>query len=540
MVSAKGTKRCGLDDLDCHEGTGKEGGKAASSKDPEQPEMQLSLLRISLVLCFNFTNGVLLASYMLLLLPLESQRISNENRSSVLGSLMFIAGITQLINPFIGLISDRCTSSLGRRRPFIIVGGILGALCILAQDVASQQGVPALYYAAYTVAMLALNTAYTAVVGLMADLVPASQSGTASGIAALQTLLGASAGMLYFDQTAGESEEQRLHSMYSMYLLVVAVPVAITVFASQEVPLQGKLGDEEDEDQRILEAAPSPVNGQAHAPGNRFKLFSPPIQNKDILEAYYIDPRQHSDFSLVFWSRTLYYIGASVQTFFKYYLKDVMGLEDPEAAIVRTALIGQLCAAMTAIPTGLLSDRIGKMRKPFIYFACVVLCIGNVANCLARDEFDVYMVAAFLGAANGIYLAMDAALALDTLPSGEEAARFMGVWGIGCFLGSALGPVLGGPVLSMCGRSLVDPTAYNFLGYAVLLGFAAFSFLASGALLIFVGGQGRETPMIFIQCWACLRRLARRVLSRGCAETEEGIKANASWIPAGTSMKASA
>merc|ERR1712032_395829 len=135
---------------------------------------------------------------------------------------------------------------------------------------------------------------------------------------------------------------------------------------------------------------------------------------------------------------------------------------------------------MTAIPTGLLSDRIGKMRKPFIYFSCTVLCLGNFANLMARDEFDIYTVAGFLGSANGIYLAMDAALALDTLPSGDEAARFMGVWGIGCFLGSALGPVVGGPILAMCGRSLNDPTAYTYFGYAIILGLAGVCFMVSG------------------------------------------------------------
>merc|ERR1719473_832768 len=112
------------------------------------------------------------------------------------------------------------------------------------------------------------------------------------------------------------------------------------------------------------------------------------------------------------------------------------------------------------------------MRRPFIYGACVVLAAGNVANCFVRDRHDVFVVCGILGGANGVYLAMDAALALDTLPSGEEAARFMGVWGIGCFLGSAIGPVLGGPLLMLCGHNPSKPWAYSYTGYAILLGFA--------------------------------------------------------------------
>merc|ERR1719217_504904 len=99
------------------------------------------------------------------------------------------------------------------------------------------------------------------------------------------------------------------------------------------------------------------------------------------------------------------------------------------------------------------------------------------------------MVAGLLGCANGIYLSMDAALALDHLPSGDEAARFMGIWGIGCFLGSAIGPVLGGPVLSFFGHDSANPQAYTYHGYATLLIFAALCFGLSGYILRYVGGQ---------------------------------------------------
>jgi len=483
--------------------------------EPVLPNMlPVPLTRIALMLSFNFTNGVLLASYMLLMLPMESERIDPDNRSTVLGSLMFIAGITQLINPLIGLASDRCVSTWGRRRPFIFAGGIVGTVGILAQDLASSRRVPAMYYAAYTVSMFALNTAYTAVVGIMADLIPASQSGTASGIAALLTLLGANAGFLFFNSAPGSTED-RLHAMYLMYTWVVLVPVFITMVSANEVPqkpaadceddsMLSKEDDKAKEDAGILSGKPCPRNSS--------RLFTRAITCRDVLEAYYIDPREHMDFSLVFWSRTLYYVGASVQTFFKFYLKDVIGIEDAEAAIVKTAVIGQMFAALTAIPTGLISDRVGNLRKPLIYFACVVLSVGNIANCLAKDEMQIYAIASLLGSANGIYLAMDAALALDTLPNNEEAARFMGVWGIGCFLGSALGPVVGGPVLALCGHAPGNPDAYNFSGYAVLLGFAAFCFLASGAVLYFVGSRGPESPVTFMRSCSWFNRVASQIL----------------------------
>jgi len=365
--------------------------------------------------------------------------------------------------------------SFGRRRPFIIVGGVAGCAGIFGQDVASMHRMPAMYYIAFTMSMFALSTAYTAVVGLMADLVPKKQTGTATGSAALQSVLGASSGFLIYDCIPGSSDEDRLHLMYMSYICITAACVLVTCLTSKEVALG------------------------ADADVKSSQWFEPKIYAPDVISSYWIDPREHFDFTMVFWSRTLYYFSCSVQTFFKFYLKDIVGIADAETAIVRIALIGQFCAAFTAIPAGLLSDRVGNMRKPFIYGACAVLAIGNVANCFLRNEQDALVVGGFLGAANGVYLAMDAALALDHLPSGDEAARFMGVWGIGCFLGAALGPLMGGPILAMSGQNPSNPDAYNYSGYVILLNLAAVGFMASGAVLYRVGARSEGGSQ-----WWCL------------------------------------
>lgn len=459
-----------------------------------------SFLRMNFMLCFNVCNGVLVASYMLLVLPLESQRFDNENRSVLLGSLMFIAGATQMVNPLVGLLSDRCLCSWGRRRPFIFLGGVLGVVGMLGQDLASMNLHLTAYYTAYTVSMFALNMAYTAVVGIMSDLIPSDQAGVASAIAAFHTVGGANFGFIVYRGVEGATRE-RLHAMYLSFAMITMVCTSLTLIFCAEVPLTmpSKFGDDDDSDEET-EFTRSPNSGSLKL--TTCSLWSQPLRSRDFLDAYYIDPRKHFDFTLVFWSRTFYYFGASVQAFFKYYLQDVVGVEDADGAIVKTAIIGQLCAAATAIPTGLISDRLGKVRKPFIYVACAMLAVGQIVNCFVQSEFEVLVVSGVLGSANGVYLAMDAALALDTLPSGDEAARFMGVWGIGCFLGGALGPVLGGPILTMCGSS---NGAYHFGGYAVLFGMAASCFLASGAILYYVG---KKIPGL--QC-VYLRRQLRKL-----------------------------
>lgn len=48
-------------------------------------------------------------------------------------SVVFLAGPLSglLVQPVVGVLSDSCKSSLGRRRPFIIVGCALSSLAVL-------------------------------------------------------------------------------------------------------------------------------------------------------------------------------------------------------------------------------------------------------------------------------------------------------------------------------------------------------------------------------------------------------------------------
>jgi len=55
------------------------------------------------------------------------------------------------------------------------------------------------------------------------------------------------------------------------------------------------------------------------------------------------------------------------------------------------------------------------------------------------------------GAGNGAFLTVDYALAVDTLPDKDSAARDLGLWGVSAFIGSACGPIVLGPLLHIVG-----------------------------------------------------------------------------------------
>lgn len=160
----------------------------------------------------------------------------------------------------------------------------------------------------------------------------------------------------------------------------------------------------------------------------------------------------------------------------------------------------------SSYPVGIASDRLmGGQRKPFIYLACFMLSGVMFAMIFASSMHQMFILCMILGAGNGIYLTTETSLAVDALPhtrrideenppaSGGDA-QLLGLWGIASFIGSTLGPLIGGPLLYIFGsepEKLDEGQDYSIRGYALVLGLSAIYFLLSALAL-----QGvRKSPV---------------------------------------------
>jgi MFS family permease len=214
-----------------------------------------------------------------------------------------------------------------------------------------------------------------------------------------------------------------------------------------------------------------------------------------LISAYTIDVNNHHDFFMVTISRLCYYCGSSVQTFFLYFLHDIIGLsENAKSAVAALAVVSQISGALFCYPVGYISDRFcDGRRKPFVYTACTVLGLVTFCMIFARTFNQMAILCFVLGAANGSYLTMETSLAIDTLPDDSDDgpsgghAQLLGVWGVAAFLGSALGPMVGGPLLYFVGANQVHHDQdYSIYGYAVVLSLATVYFMISAISLRWV------------------------------------------------------
>ena len=523
------------------------------------------------ILSTAFSYGCIFSTLFLITLPVECERISQEHptvpKSVSLGVFVAIAGVTQLISPLIGRLSDMYVPplqhELGQRMPYLILGSVCTILGLLGQMAASYGGFWVRYSAFFFLHMLGLNIMYAMMLALIPDQVPQSQTGVANGILAFQLVMGSLFGFGLFYAFFNSS----IQSMYSLYIISVIVTTICTGTHAHDRDAELAVERQDFQQQRRLkelqqqqDASSSelthnnnsnrhhhhhhhhkrpndparisrrPWQKAAHKAAKRARqvlVMTPTRILKSMLidtfqsmdwsalrSSYSVDASQYPDFLVVTVSRLFYYSGMSIQTFFLYYVHDMLHItQDPQGVVARLAIIGQCSAALICYPVGVCSDRMSGKRQPWVYLACTLLTSVSLSLIWITTLQQMVVAIAILGIANGIYLTMDTSLAVDTLPSNvEDSAQLLGVWGVAAFLGSALGPMIGGPLLFLVGG--VEHThveddddddasyseSYGWMGYVVILSLCAIYFVISAMLLFFFlsnnnkNKQGKSDP----------------------------------------------
>jgi len=141
-------------------------------------------------------------------------------------------------------------------------------------------------------------------IGLVPDLIPESQVGRANGLIAMLSVMGAVFGFCLWWATVGQVE-----LMYVFYILLLMGSLCISCAAVQE--------------KQQSESSLAPLTWA------------------EIRASFWVSPSEHRDFFYVFVSRTCYYMGISSQTFMLYFLRDMLGVANPEAMVGVVAVTGK-------------------------------------------------------------------------------------------------------------------------------------------------------------------------------------------------------
>lgn len=455
---------------------------------------------------FNIVTGtitpVLLPFLVALIVPFEQK---NTYLSYIRMPSLALAMFAQ---PAAGMLSDRCTHPLGRRRPYII-GGTLGTVLFLAVIGISPQ----LGDAAYVTLLIGIvlvqgvsNVALGATQGLIPDLVPTEQRGRASGVKAVMELLPAFLIIpIGFLVDAGQT-----WLVLGIIGAALLAAMAVTVVAVRERPLLANLEDGVGE--RLLRlvalvaiflgttllvtqlikgggawlaitGASVTAQAWALALGGLTGMVLSIVAGVYVSAWVGIGRDASRQRSFIWWViNRLFFLAAigSIQGFAQYYLGDVLHVPNPAAATTGLLAVVGFFLVGSALSGGYLADRVG--RKRLVALSALIAAMGTGVLLLVRDLPGAVVAASIIGAGTGVSLAANWAMGTDLAPP-EEAGRYLGIANLAGAGAGIVGAGIGGPLADL-GNALRPG-----LGYSVVFALYGLLFLLSAAALVRVKEQ---------------------------------------------------
>jgi MFS family permease len=333
---------------------------------------------------------------------------------AVIAIAQFAFGVA--VQPTVGSISDYTTTRWGRRKPFILGGALFDALFLMG--VASANSLLAIT-AFVMLLSFSTNVARGPFQGYVPDLVPDRQVGLASAMVGLMQVLG---NVLGFALAAVANTEGNVG------LAVVAV-AAVELGTMLSVVL------------RVPTGPPArPRNGRS------WLSIAAETWGTDIL-------RERSYIWLLA-SRLFVLMGGAATVNFVYlYLSDAHGLGQATSGEAMLQMLATLVVAslLAIVPASRMSDRVG--RKPVIYVCTALGALGVGLIATAPSILVATIGAAFFGASQGTFLAVDWALMTDIIPR-AASGRYMGLSNVVTQSSTTIAVAIGGPLIDAGNRAL--------------------------------------------------------------------------------------
>ncbi len=430
--------------------------------------------------------------------PVLVQQYAGGDLKNTMYGLLRACGlaVAVVVQPAAGLLSDRSTARWGRRRPFIAVGALLSALCVLGIGVAGGYWP---LFAAMLLLQFASNIAQGALQAVIPDLVPEDQRGRAAAVKAIMELLPVVlVAFTVGHWVAAGQITLAISAVGASYVVTMLIQVA----GMRETPLQVKpAGSVREPLLRSLGLLVGLALGALVGAvagvlvGGLAGLVTIALAGREVAWLVGVgagglaavvtaivagvwaavqigaDARKYPAFTWWVVNRLLYLAAVgSIQGFALYFLQDVMRVPDPAKVTGNLMMVVGICTLVSALPSGYLSDRLG--RRGLVALTGVVAAAGTGLILVAGSVPVVLAGGCLIGLATGAFMATNWALGTDLVPA-AEAGRFLGVSNLAGAGAGIMGAGIGGPLADYFNRT------HPGLGYLVVFGIYGVCFLLS-------------------------------------------------------------
>ncbi|MFB7893628.1 MFS transporter [Microbacterium sp. NPDC056044] len=330
---------------------------------------------------------------------------------SLLTGLFALVGV--VVTPIAGVLSDRCTSRLGMRRPFLLTGAILGMIAMGMMGLAPNITLLILGAMLYS---LAASIYAGGNAPLVPDQIPERHRGRVMGLMmAILTIAGLVASLV-------------LPPFLGQQFIVFAIPGACFGLAGLLTVVMIK-------DRKLSK---DEVDGKLSILG--------------IFAQFKVNPRSIPDYSWAWLAKAITTLGTVLTSVYGFYFLTDKLQVSPEAlpgVLTITGLIGLACAVLGALIGSWISDKF-RIRKKMVLYTSTMILIGAIVAAFA-PSVEVYLVAlVIMGLGTGAYFPVDGAVMIDVLPGeGRETGKYMGLLTLADQAPRSLGPFVAAGVLAV-------------------------------------------------------------------------------------------
>lgn len=365
------------------------------------------------------------------LLPLQIEAIDPVAKESNLGMVVAIGALVSLFaSPLAGALSDRTSSRLGRRRPWVLWPSVAATGVLMVTGGLTTIGGLVL---GWGLAQLTLNASYAAVTAMMPDQVPVPQRGTVGAVVGAAQPMGVILGSIIATAVPGDNNAPDGQATRYIVVAVIVMLTAVLFLIGMKDPRLGK--------ERI-----------------------PRFDAGAFMRSFWVSPKEHPDFAWVFVTRFLVVLGtAFVTSYLLYFTRDVLGKSPDEASDTVAAVLQFYIGALLifALIAGPISDKVGRV-KIFVIIASLVCAASMIILAFSRTQEQATIAAIVMGAGFGAYTAVDLALISRVLPSADSRAGHLGVINIANAGPQVLAPLIASAVITAL-KSNTYETAYTVL-----------------------------------------------------------------------------
>ena len=368
-----------------------------------------------------------------LLLTVHLTAIAGAEAASAFSIVTGVAALLGLIaQPLTGRFSDRSRARLGKRRSWILMGGLVSSLVLIGMILTTEVWQVVVVWALVTIFV---NVQLAATGALLAEQVPTKRRGSMSGILGSMAILGPVLGLAAVSTVTSMPWLQWIIVAFSGILLVVIAVILL------KDPQQTRPEDEK-----------------------RLTIV-------DLVKSFWLNPRRHPAFGWAWAVRFLITCAGASTTYTALLLINRFHYDPQEVAtpvLLLTLVYGVLIIIFSTVG-GVLSDKLQR-QKPFVMISGVIAAVALVIMGLAPTVEVLFIATAILGVGSGVFLSVDLAMSVRMLPHPENVGKDIAVMALANTLPSSVVPFIA-PLFLLLG------------GYTALyIGLAVFGLV--GALLV--------------------------------------------------------